>query len=63
MRLREYFRHYKDVHRNNFYKSLLGIMSPGLRGEVSVEMNSVLAEGIGYALLCSARCEQRSSPG
>jgi hypothetical protein len=48
MRLREYFRYYKQVHRTNFYKVLLTMMSPALRGEVSVQINSSLAKSVSF---------------
>jgi potassium voltage-gated channel Eag-related subfamily H protein 7 len=48
VRLRAYFRNYKQVHRMNFYRGLLSQMSPTLRGEISVQLNSVLAESISF---------------
>jgi hypothetical protein len=44
IRLREFFRHSKPIHRSNFYKNLMLAMSPTLQGEVSVFLNESLAK-------------------
>jgi hypothetical protein len=40
MRLREYFRNSRSMHRSNYYQLLLPSMSPALAGEVSAHINS-----------------------
>jgi potassium voltage-gated channel Eag-related subfamily H protein 7 len=44
VRLREFFRHSKAIHRSRFFKEIMTAMSPTLRGEVSAFLNETLTK-------------------
>ena len=48
VRLRAYFAYCRHLHRQQYYRHLLTMMTPDLRGEVSVYINSRWVEAVPF---------------
>jgi potassium voltage-gated channel Eag-related subfamily H protein 7 len=57
IRLREYFRNSRSMHRSNYYQLLMPSMSPQLRGEVSAHINSNVEKNVQLAFF-RAECKE-----